>query len=105
MVVVDGRKGGGGFQQQYRKASQPDAEGLPCWWEMVWKLDIIKTGKQGKEIIFEDLANMLRTNIEQIYGGYPSLDGCPLAEGEIINIGDGTIFIGLQNYFQNYGSP
>jgi hypothetical protein len=83
----------------------PDAEGLPWWWELVWKLNIMKTGQQGEEIIFGDSANVLRTNIEQIYGGYPSLDGCPLAEGEITDIGDGTMFIGLQNYFQNYGSP
>ncbi|KAL3916305.1 MAG: hypothetical protein SGILL_005238 [Bacillariaceae sp.] len=66
---------------------------------------MMKTGEQGKEIIFGDSANVLRTNIEQIYGGYPSLDGCPLAEGEITDIGDGTMFIGLQNYYQNYGSP
>jgi hypothetical protein len=83
----------------------PDAEGLPWWWELVWKLDIMKTGEEGKEIIFGDTANVLRTNIEQIYGGYPSLDGCPLAEGEITNIADGTMFIGLQTYFENYGSP
>lgn len=83
----------------------PDAEGLPWWWELVWKLDMMKTGEQGEEIIFGDSANVLRTNIEQIYGGYPSLDGCPLAEGEITDIGDGTMFIGLQNYYQKYGSP
>jgi hypothetical protein len=82
-----------------------DIEGLPWWWELVWKLDIMKTGEQGEEIIFGDSANVLRTNIEQIYGGYQSLDGCPLAEGEITDIGDGTMFIGLQNYFQNFGSP
>jgi hypothetical protein len=83
----------------------PDAEGLPWWWELVWKLDIMKTGDPGKEIIFGDTANVLRTNIEQIYGGYPSLDGCPLAEGEITDIADGTMFLGLQRYFEGYGSP
>lgn len=83
----------------------PDAEGLPWWWELVWKLDIMKLGKEGETVIFGDSANVLRTNIEQIYGGYPSLDGCPLAEGELGDIADGTMFIGLQNYYQNYGSP
>jgi Cytochrome P450 len=88
-------------------APTPDsnADGLPWWWELVWKLDIMKTGEPGKEIIFGDTANVLRTNIEQIYGGYPSLDGCPLAEGEITDIADGTMFIGLQRYQNNYGSP
>ena len=84
---------------------KPDAEGLPFWWEAVWELDIMKKGEPGEDIIFGDTANVLRTNIEQIYGGYPSLDGCPLAEGELNDIADGTMFIGLQNYFDRYGSP
>ena len=37
--------------------------------------------------------------------GFPSLDRCPLAEGEITDIADGTMFIGLQRYQQQYGSP
>jgi hypothetical protein len=64
-----------------------DVEGLPWWWELVWKLDMMKKGKEGEEIIFGDSANVLRTNIEQIYGGYDSLDGCPLAEGKGSNCG------------------
>ncbi len=83
----------------------PDAEGLPWWWDMVWKLDIMKKGEPGEDIIFGDSANVLRTNIEQIYGGYPSLDGCPIAEGDISDIADGTMFIGLQRYFETYQSP
>lgn len=83
----------------------PDAEGLPWWWELVWKLDVMQKGEQGTDVGFGDSANVLRTNIEQIYGGYPSLDGCPLAEGELGDIADGTMFIGLQQYYQNYGSP
>lgn len=81
------------------------ADGLPWWWELVWKLDIMKKGEPGQEIIFGDSAHVLRTNIEQIYGGYPSLDGCPIAEGEITDIADGTMFVGLQTYQSNYGSP
>ncbi|VEU37775.1 unnamed protein product [Pseudo-nitzschia multistriata] len=82
-----------------------EAEGLPWWWDMVWKLDMMKTGEDGEDIIFGDSANVLRSNIEQIYGGYPSLDGCPLAEGALDDIADGTMFIGLQRYYKNYGSP
>lgn len=85
--------------------TDPDAEGLPWWWELVWKLDIMQKGVPGEEIIFGDSANVLRTNIEQIYGGYPSLDGCPLAEGELDDIASGTMFVGLQSYEKNYGSP
>jgi cytochrome P450 len=83
----------------------PDAEGLPWWWELVWDLDMMKLGKEGEDIVFGDTANVLRTNIEQIYGGYPSLDGCPLAEGDISDIADGTMFIGLQRYQEKYQSP
>lgn len=83
----------------------PNSDGLPWWWESVWQLDMMKTGEPGTACTFGDTANVLRTNIEQIYGGYPSLDGCPIAEGAIANIADGTMFLGLQNYQQTYGSP
>lgn len=82
-----------------------DADGLPWWWELVWQLDIMKLGEPGTEVTFGDSANVLRTNIEQIYGGYASLDGCPLATGELNDIAEGTMFVGLQNYFNTYGSP
>mmetsp|Transcript_27697 Transcript_27697/g.40906 ORF Transcript_27697/g.40906 Transcript_27697/m.40906 type:complete len:639 (-) Transcript_27697:144-2060(-) len=82
-----------------------DSEGLPWWWELVWKLDIMKRGEPGTDCEFGDSAHVLRTNIEQIYGDYPSLDGCELAEGEITDIAEGTMFIGLQRYYQKYGSP
>ena len=36
----------------------PDAEGLPWWWELVWKLDMMKTGEPGEDIIFGDSANV-----------------------------------------------
>jgi len=82
-----------------------EVEGLPWWWELVWDLDMMKLGEPGTEVTFGDSANVLRTNIEQIYGGFPSKDGCPMAEGALDDIGDGTMFIGLQNYYNNYGSP
>ena len=87
------------------KAPDPDVEGLPWWWELVWKLDVMKRGEPGKEIIFGDSAHVLRTNIEQIYGGYDSLDKCPLGEGDIADIAEGTMFIGLQRYYNTNGSP
>lgn len=80
-------------------------DGLPWWWDMVWQLDIMKKGEPGTDVIFGDSANVLRTNIEQIYGGYPSLDGCQLAEGELADIAEGTMFVGLQNYYTTFGSP
>lgn len=98
-------KGNAAVEEPGQTEMDPDAEGLPWWWDMVWKLDVMKKGEEGTEVGFGDSANVLRTNIEQIYGGYPSLDGCPLAEGELGDIADGTMFIGLQRYYQNYGSP
>ena len=83
----------------------PDAEGLPWWWDLVWKLNVMKPTEPGTDCQFGDSANVLKSNIEQIYGGYPSLDGCPLAEGDIADIADGTQFIGLQKYYNDYGSP
>ena len=83
----------------------PSEDGLPWWWELVFQLPIMERGEPGKDVIFGDTAHVLRTNIEQIFGGYPSLDGCPLAEGAIDDIADGTMFIGLQRYYENYKSP
>jgi len=85
--------------------SDSSDKSLPWWWNLVWDLDIMKRAEPGSDIIFGDSAHVLRTNIEQIYGDYPSLDGCPLAEGEITDIADGTMFIGLQRYNDKYGSP
>lgn len=98
---LDGSGGGGGYEE----GQQPQGDGLPFWWELIWDLDMMKLGVPGEDIVFGDTANVLRTNIEQIYGGYPSIDGCPLAEGEITDIAEGTMFIGLQRYNQRYGSP
>lgn len=86
-------------------AAKSKQDGLPWWWEYVWNLDIMKRGEPGTDIIFGDSAHVLRTNIEQIYGDYPALDGCPMAEGEITDIAEGTMFIGLMRYNQKYGSP
>eukprot|EP00978_Attheya_sp_CCMP212_P036899 scaffold170562_cov47-Attheya_sp.AAC.1 len=90
---------------EVKEGDAADVEGLPWWWSLVWDLDMMKRGDPGTDCIFGDSAHVLRTNIEQIYGGYDSLDGCPLAEGEITDIADGTMFIGLQRYQQKYGSP
>ncbi|EJK46026.1 hypothetical protein THAOC_35330 [Thalassiosira oceanica] len=84
---------------------KPEDEGLPWWWEYLFELPAFQTTPQGTECQFGDSANVLRTNIEQIYGGFPSLDGAPLAEGEITDIAEGTMFIGLQRYADKYGSP
>ncbi|KAL9184115.1 hypothetical protein ACHAXT_002201 [Thalassiosira profunda] len=86
-------------------SSETEAEGLPWWWEYIWELPQLQPGTPGTDCTFADGANVLRTNIEQIYGGFPSRDGCPLAEGEITDIADGTMFIGLQRYQNEYGSP
>ena len=84
---------------------KPGDEGLPWWWEYLFELPAFQTSPQGTDCTFGDSANVLRTNIEQIYGGFPSLDGAPLAEGEITDIAEGTMFIGLQRYNDQYGSP
>jgi len=87
------------------EAEAPNAEGLPWWWEYIWKLPQMKLGTPGTDCTFADSANVLRTNIEQIYGGYPSRDRSPLATGALDDIADGTMFIGLQRYAAEFGSP
>ncbi len=72
-------------------------------WDIVWKLPIMKRGAPGTPIEFGDVAHVLRKNIEQIYGNEPSVDGAPLAEGEVSTMTDGTAFLGLYQYFRKYG--
>lgn len=41
-------------------------------WDWAWTLPVMQKGKQGEPIVFGDQANVLRKNIEQIYGEEPS---------------------------------
>ena len=45
-------------------------------WDWVWTLKAFQKGEQGTSpTTFGDAANVIKTNIEQVYGGEPSLDG------------------------------
>lgn len=50
-------------------------------WDWVWKLPIMRRGEQGAPIQFGDVANVLRKNIEQIYGKVPSVSRKRLRTG------------------------
>jgi len=73
-------------------------------WENVWNLPLMKRGNQGEPIIFGDTAHILRKNIEQIYGGEPSVDGCVVAEGDVRQDMGETIHMGLYSYFKKVSS-
>jgi len=80
-----------------------ELEGLPWWWEYFWKLPFTARGAPGKPLTLGDTMHVFRTNIEQIYGGFPSVDGTPLAEGDLGGLTDGTMYLGLFGYMQKYG--
>ena len=77
-----------------------EVEGLPWWWEYFWKLPFTKRGKAGEELTLGDTMHVFRTNIEQIYGDFPSVDGTPLAEGDLGGLTDGTMYLGLFEYMK-----
>ena len=77
--------------------------GLPWWWSIFWKLPFTRRGKEGEPLTLGDSMHIFRTNIEQIYGDYPSVDGAPLAEGEVSGLQDGTMYLGLYEYGKAYG--
>jgi len=81
------------------------AEGLPWWWEAFWKLPFTERGKAGEPLNLGDTLHVFRTNIEQIFGDYPSYDGAPLAAGDLAESGltDGTMYLGLQRYQEKFG--
>lgn len=41
---------------------------------------MMSLGPPGTPMTLGDTANVFRTNIEQIYGDYPSKDNCPLGD-------------------------
>ena len=73
-------------------------------WDAVWELPVMQRGKQGTSpTTFGDAANVLKGNILQTYGGEPSYDGAPIAVGEIDGLLEGSLFLGLQSYFKQFG--
>lgn len=73
-------------------------------WNNVWNLPFMQKGTPGTSpTTFGDAANVLKNNILQIYGGEPSIDGAPVAEGTVDGLLEGSLFLGLQDYYQQYG--
>lgn len=73
-------------------------------WDLVWSLPIMQKSEQGvSPTSFGDAANVLKGNIMQVYGDEPSEDGAPIAEGEIDGLLEGSLFLGLQDYYKKFG--
>jgi len=73
-------------------------------WDQVWKLPIMKPGKPGTSpTTFGDNALVLKANILQLYGDQPSVDGAPIAEGEMGRFLEGSAFLGLQQFYNSFG--
>lgn len=83
--------------------SAEEPEGLPWWWEYFWQLPFTRRGKAGEELTLGDTMHVFRTNIEQIYGDFPSVDGVKLAEGDLGDLTDGTMYLGLFQYARDFG--
>mmetsp|Transcript_147 Transcript_147/g.368 ORF Transcript_147/g.368 Transcript_147/m.368 type:complete len:756 (-) Transcript_147:467-2734(-) len=84
----------------YGKADQ---EGLPFWWKYFWKLPFTQPGKQGAPLKLGDTMQIFKANIEEIYGGYPSVDGTPIATGSLDGLTDGTMYLALHSFQQEFG--
>lgn len=74
-------------------------------WDGVWKLSFLKPGKSGQSpTTFGDAALVLKSNILQLYGNESSVDGAPLAVGEIEGLLEGSLFLGLKEYYEKVNS-
>jgi hypothetical protein len=90
------------------KASKGEAkelfEGNPIGrilWDWTWKQKFMRPSNPGvSPTTFGDAATVLRNNIEQVYGGAESIDGAPIAEGEVKGMLEGSLFLGLQSYYE-----
>lgn len=70
-------------------------------WDWMWKQNFMKPSEPGvSPTKFGDAATVLRNNIEQVYGGAESIDGAPIAEGEVKGMLEGSLFLGLQSYYE-----
>jgi len=58
----------------------------------------------GTPLTFGDTAQTFKDNIEQLFGGYPSKDGAPLAAADVSDIDLKALFLGMKSYFDRYGS-
>merc|ERR1719191_434293 len=77
---------------------------LPWLWEHFWNLSFARRGNYGEALVLGDTMHIFRTNIEQIYGNCPSVDGAPLAEGDISELTDGTMYLALFKFYKKYGN-
>ena len=69
-------------------------------WNAVWKLPLLQPSEQGvSPTKLGDAAQVLKGNIMQIYGNETSYDGAPVAEGAIDGLLEGTLYLGLQQYY------
>ena len=70
-------------------------------WDTVWKWDFMQPGTPGTSpTTFGDGAQQIKGNILQMYGGEPSVDGAPVAEGEVEGLLEGSLFLGLRSYYE-----
>jgi hypothetical protein len=70
-------------------------------WDQVWKLPLLQPSKAGvSPTSFGDGANVLKSNIIQIYGNEPSFDGAPVATGQVEGLLEGSLFLGLRSYYE-----
>ncbi|GAB5360755.1 hypothetical protein AAMO2058_000654800 [Amorphochlora amoebiformis] len=83
----------------YGKADQ---QGLPFWWNFFWELPFTKAGKEGP-LKLGDTMRIFKANIEEIYGGYPSQDGTPIATGSLDGLTDGTMYLALHSFQKEFG--
>eukprot|EP01039_Chlorochromonas_danica_P009029 gene9029-9964_t len=74
-------------------------------WNTVWKLPFLQHSEPGiSPTAFGDAAQVIKHNILQIYGNETSYDGAPIAQGEIDGLLEGSLYLGLKEYQERFGS-
>jgi hypothetical protein len=86
-------------QTQRRQASNTGF--VDGFWNALWKLPFLQPGPQGSSpCTMGDSAQILKHNIEQIYGGQPSVDKVPMADGDASLLVEGSMFINLRELYK-----
>ncbi|KAJ1636094.1 hypothetical protein T492DRAFT_625694 [Pavlovales sp. CCMP2436] len=78
---------------------------MPAVWTWAWNnLPFLQPSQRGDPVSLGDTARTFKANIEQLFAGYPSRDGAPLAAADVSGIDLQALFLGMKVYFDRYGS-
>jgi cytochrome P450 len=102
-----GGEASGDKAMMYGLQVEDNIKELPWWWDALFMLPFAQPTNPGEKINLGDQLQVMKTNIEQLVLGKESVDGAPVATGDLPalapGLSDGTLFLGLQKFQDKFG--